>query len=75
MASMLRAALTLALVIAALILAAMPRGAALLGFARPLLIAALVLMGVLQVHRLGRLWQSRHQKDALEKIPKRPLGL
>ena len=72
---MLRSALSLTLVIAALFLAATPRGAALLGFARPLLIAALLLMGLLQVHRLGRLWQSRHQKDALEKVPKRPLGL
>ena len=72
---MLRAALTLALVIAALFLAATPRGLALLGFARPLLIAALVLMGILQVHRLGRLWQTRHQRESLEKVPKRPLGL
>jgi len=72
---MLRAALTLVLVVAALGLALTDRGSALLGFARPLLIAALILMGVLQVHRLGTMRHARHRMSRLEKVPKRPLGL
>ena len=72
---MLRAALTLVLVVAALSLALTDRGSALLGFARPLLVAALILMGVLQIHRLATMRNARQRTSRLDKIPKRPLGI
>jgi hypothetical protein len=46
-----------------------------LGFARPLLIAALVLLAILQVVRLARFGQARGRQDKLDGVPKRPLGL
>ena len=72
---MLRAALTLVLVVAALGLALTERGSALLGFARPLLVAALILMGILQIHRLATMRHGRQRTSRLSKVPKRPLGL
>jgi len=72
---MLRAAVTLVLDIAALSLTLTSRGAAVLGSARRLLVAALVLMGLLQVHRLATLWRARHRGDVRNQVPKRPLGL
>ena len=49
---MLRTILTLVLVVAALFLALTPRGLALLGANRPVLVAALVVLGVSQAYRL-----------------------
>ena len=72
---MVRATLTLVLVVAAFCVALTPRGLAVLGVMRPLLIAALGIMGVLQVHRLLRIRQARQKDELLNRIPKRPLGI
>jgi hypothetical protein len=72
---MLRTVLTLALIIGALWLAITPRGLALLGSNRPVLVAALVVLGVLQAGRLVNAWQAQKRGDLLKKIPKRPLGI
>jgi membrane protein implicated in regulation of membrane protease activity len=70
-----RTFLTLALIIGALILAVTPRGLALLGSNRSLLVAALVVLAVSQVYRLVSAWQARKRGDRLNRIPKRPLGI
>ena len=72
---MLSTVLSLVLVVAALFLAVTPRGATLFGFARPILVVALVTMGVWQVYRLSSLHRARKHGDLLKRIPKRPLGL
>jgi len=72
---MLRTVLTLALIIGALCVAITPRGLAMLGSNRPVLVAALVVLGVLQAGRLVNAWQAQQRGDLLKKIPKRPLGL
>lgn len=72
---MLRAVSTLILVLLALVLAFTRRGIAVLGFARPLFIAALILLGVLQVSRIVKLYQLRSGRDAAANVPKKPLGL
>jgi len=72
---MLRTALTLILVIAALYLAFTPRGLALLGPSRPMVVIALGVMGVLQAYRYARLRQDQKRGDLLKSIPKRPLGI
>jgi hypothetical protein len=72
---MLRPVLSLVLVVAALCLAVTPRGAALLGSARPMLVIALVLMLAWQAYRLSSISRARKHDDLLKKIPKRPLGL
>ena len=72
---MLRIVLTLILVIVAVGLTSTARGLALLGPARPMLFAALLVMGILQGYRLSRLWQARKRGDLLKSIPKRPLGI
>jgi hypothetical protein len=71
----LRTVLTLVLIVAALGLAITPRGLALLGSNRPWLVAALVVMGVLQVFRLSSVRQAQKRGDVLKKIPKSPLGI
>jgi hypothetical protein len=72
---MLRIVLTLVLVIVAVCLTSTERGLALLGPARPMLLTALLVMGVLQGYRLSRLWQVRKRGELLKSIPKRPLGI
>ena len=72
---MLRAVLTLVLIIAALLVALAPRGLALLGSNRPALVAALVVLGVSQAYRLISARQAQKRGDVLKKIPKRPLGI
>jgi hypothetical protein len=72
---MLRTVLTLGLVVGALCLAVTPRGLALLGSNRPMLVAALVVLGVVQAYRLASLWQAQKRGDRLKNIPKRPLGI
>jgi hypothetical protein len=72
---MLRTILTLVLLLAALFLAITPRGLALLGSNRPVLVAALVLLGVSQAYRLISARQAQKRGDMLKKIPKRPLGI
>jgi len=71
----LRTVLTLVLIVAALGLAITPRGLALLGSNRPWLVAALIVLGVLQVFRLSSVRQAQKRGDVLKKIPKRPLGI
>ena len=72
---MLRTILTLVLMLAALFLAITPRGLALLGSNRPVLVAALVVLGVSQAYRLISARQAQKRGDVLKKIPKRPLGI
>jgi hypothetical protein len=72
---MLHTVLSLGLVVAALCLAATPRGAALLGSARPLLVIALAVMGVWQAYRVSSIRRAQKHRDLLNRIPKRPLGL
>jgi hypothetical protein len=72
---MLRTIFTLVLIIAALFLALTPRGLAMLGSNRPVLVAALVVLGVSQAYRLISARQARNRGDVLKKIPKRPLGI
>jgi hypothetical protein len=72
---MLRTILTLVLIAAALFLALTPRGLALLGSNRPMIVAALVVLGVSQAYRLFSARQAQKRGDVLKKIPKRPLGI
>jgi hypothetical protein len=72
---MLRTVLTFALIIAALYLTLTPRGSALLGSNRPVVVAALAVLGVSQAYRLVSAWQAQQRGDVLKKIPKRPLGI
>ena len=72
---MLRTLLTLALTLGALGLALTARGRALLGPNRPLVIAALLVLGVSQAYRLASMWTARKRSDQMNKIPKRPLGI
>jgi hypothetical protein len=72
---MLRIVITPVLVIVAACLTTTARGLALLGPARPMLVTALLVMGVLQGYRLSRLWQARKRGELLKSIPKRPLGI
>jgi hypothetical protein len=72
---MLRTILTLLLILGALFLALTPRGLALLGPNRPVLAAALVVLGASQAYRLVSARQAQKRGDALKKIPKRPLGI
>jgi len=72
---MLRTILTLLLILGALFLALTPRGLALLGPNRPVLVAALVVLGASQAYRLVSARQAQKRGDALKKIPKRPLGI
>ena len=72
---MLRTIVTLVLAIAAVAVATTPRGSAVLGPMRNLLVAALLVLAVLQGYRLVSLWQARRRDDLRKKIPKRPLGI
>jgi hypothetical protein len=72
---MLRTVLTLALIITALCLAITPHGLALLGSNRPVLAAALVVLGAAQALRLSSMRHVQRRGDMLKKIPKRPLGI
>jgi hypothetical protein len=72
---MLRTILTLVLILAALFVALTPRGLAMLGSNRPVLMAALVVLGVSQAYRLISARQAQRRGDVLKKIPKRPLGI
>jgi hypothetical protein len=72
---MLRTILTLVLIVAAMCLAITPRGLALLGSNRPVLVAALIVLGVSQAYRLFSAWHEQKRDDRLKKIPKRPLGI
>jgi hypothetical protein len=72
---MLRPVLTLVLIVAALGLAMTPRGLALLGPNRQVLVATLVVLGVLQAYRLVSTRQAKKRDDLLKKVPKRPLGI
>jgi hypothetical protein len=72
---MLRALVTLILIAGALGLAVTPRGLALLGANRSLMVAALAVLGALQLYRLVSMWQGRRKGGHLKDIPKRPLGI
>ncbi len=72
---MLRAVFTLVLIAGALYLAISPRGFALLGSNRWVLVAALAVLGVLQTYRLVSTVHAKKRGDRLKKIPKRPLGI
>lgn len=72
---MLRSALTFVLIVAALGLAMTPRGSALLGSNRPVLVAVLAVLAVLQAYRLISARRQQKRGDLLKKIPKRPLGI
>jgi hypothetical protein len=72
---MFRTVLTLVLIAGALYLAITPRGLALFGNNRRVLVAALAVLGVLQAYRLVSTLQAQKRGDRLKKIPKRPLGI
>jgi hypothetical protein len=72
---MFRIVLTLVLLVAALGLAISQHGLALFGSNRGVLVAALVVLGVLQAYRLVSTMQAKKRGDLLKKIPKRPLGI
>jgi len=72
---MVRALVTLILIAGALGLAVTPRGLALLGSNRSLMVGALAVLGALQLYRLVSMWQARRKGDRLKDIPKRPLGI
>jgi len=70
-----RAFVTLILIAGALGLAVTPRGLALLGSNRALMVGALAVLGALQLYRVVGMWQARRKGDRLKDIPKRPLGI
>jgi hypothetical protein len=72
---MFRIVLTLVLIVAALYLAITPRGLAVFGNNRRVMVAALAVLGVLQAYRLVNTLQAQKRGDRLKKIPKRPLGI
>jgi hypothetical protein len=72
---MLRASVTLILIAGALGLAVTPRGLALLGSNRAVMVGALAVLGAMQTYRLVSTWQTRRKGDRLKDIPKRPLGI
>jgi len=72
---MLRPVFTLLLIVAALGIAFTPRGLAALGSGRQVLVAALVILGILQAYRLISARQAKKRDDLLKKISKRPLGI
>lgn len=72
---MLRASVTLILIAGALGLAVTPRGLALLGSNRAVMVGALAVLGAVQLYRLVSTWQARRKGDRLKDIPKRPLGI
>jgi hypothetical protein len=51
------------------------RGLAALGSSRQVLVAALVVLGVLQAYRVVSARQAKKRDDLLKKVPKRPLGI
>jgi hypothetical protein len=72
---MFRIVLTLVLIVGALGVALSSRGLALFGSNRQVLVAALVVLGVLQAYRLVSTRQAKKRDDLLKKVPKRPLGI
>ena len=72
---MFRAVFTLVLIAAAVSLAITPRGLALFGSSRQVLVSVLVVLGVLQTYRLVSTMQAKKRGAPLRKIPKRPLGI
>jgi hypothetical protein len=72
---MLHTVISLVLVLTALLLVVTPHGAVLLGSAQPMLVVALVVMGVWRVYRLSTIRRVQKHGDLLKRIPKRPLGL
>jgi len=72
---MFRSVLSLLLVVAALCLALTPRGYALLGSSRSMLVVVLVMLGAWQAYRLSSVIRAQKHGDLLKRIPKRPLGL
>lgn len=72
---MLRTVFTLVLIVAALWLAITPRGLALFGSSRQVLVAVLAVLGVLQTYRLVSTRQAKRRVDLMKKVPKRPLGI
>jgi hypothetical protein len=72
---MFRTVLTLVLIVATLGLAITPRGLALFGSNRRVLVAALAVLGILQAYRMASTMQAKKRGDRLKKIPKRPLGI
>jgi hypothetical protein len=72
---MLRAVFTLVLIVAALSISFTARGSAALGSGRPMFMAALIVLGLLQGYRLASAWQAKQRGELLKKVPKRPLGI
>jgi vancomycin permeability regulator SanA len=72
---MLRSVFTLVLIVTAVGLAFTPRGLALFGSNLRVLVAVLVVLAVLQAHRLVSTMQAKKRGDRLNRIPKRPLGI
>ena len=72
---MLRAVFTLVLIVAAISIAFTPRGLAVLGSGRQVLVGALVILGILQAYRLIGAKQAKQRDDLMKKVPKRPLGI
>ena len=72
---MFRTVLTLVLIAGTVYLAITPRGLALFGSNRRVLVGALAVLGALQVYRLVSTIQAKKRGDLLKKIPKRPLGI
>jgi hypothetical protein len=72
---MFRIVLTLVLIVAALAVAFTTRGSAALGSGRPVFVAALAILGILQAHRLISIGQAKKRDDLMKKVPKRPLGI
>jgi len=73
--AMLRTVFTLVLVVSALSLAVTPRGLALFGSNRRLVVAVLTLIALLQAYRLFSARQAKRRDELVKKIPKRPLGI
>jgi hypothetical protein len=72
---MLRAVLTFILIVVALSVSFTTRGSAALGSGRPVFVAALIVLGVLQGYRLASTTQAKQRGELLKKVPKRPLGI
>ncbi|MEQ1884475.1 MAG: hypothetical protein ABL967_05390 [Bryobacteraceae bacterium] len=72
---MLRTIFTLVLVVTAEYMGFTPKGEALLGPSRNMVMVAIGVMGVLQIYRAASVWQARMRGDRLKEVEKKPLGI
>ena len=72
---MIRTIFTLVLVVTAEYMGFTPKGEALLGESRNMVMIAIGVIGVLQIYRAASNWQAQKRGERLKDVPKNPLGI